>query len=132
MPWKKYYYMTTSSRKPMPPFPPQHHEKPGLDSELSPEPKYEAPNYKGSDKLRGKVALITGGDSGIGRAVAVLFAREGAKVAIIYTPVEESDAQVTARAVRDEGSEALLIPGDVTSSAFCRDAIQRVLDEYGK
>jgi NAD(P)-dependent dehydrogenase (short-subunit alcohol dehydrogenase family) len=114
------------------PMPPQHQRSPGLESRVTPRPKYQAPEYRGSGKLVEKVALITGGDSGIGRAVAVLFAREGAKVAIIYLPEEESDARDTARAVKKEGSQALLLPGDVTNSDFCSEAVDRVLDEYGK
>ena len=81
------------NKQPKPPFPKQHQEKPGLESQLEPRPRYNASSYKGSDKLQGKVALITGGDSGIGRAVAVLYAREGANVAIIHLPSEHSDAE---------------------------------------
>ena len=80
--------------KPKSPLPPQTQPKPGLDSAMTPEPQYMAPKYKGSEKLAGKVAIITGGDSGIGRSVAVLYAREGANVAIIYLPAEQSDADV--------------------------------------
>jgi NAD(P)-dependent dehydrogenase (short-subunit alcohol dehydrogenase family) len=117
---------------PVAPMPAQHQEPPGIEARLEPRPKYEAPTYKGSGKLSEKVALITGGDSGIGRAVAVLYAREGAKVGIIYKPEEERDARETERAVKKEGSEALLLPGDVTNSDFCREAVDRVIDEYGK
>src|SRR5690606_19545261 len=85
--------------KPKSPLPPQTQPKPGLDSAMTPEPQYMAPKYKGSDKLAGKVAIITGGDSGIGRSVAVLYAREGANVAIIYLPEEQSDAEVVKQAV---------------------------------
>src|SRR5437764_4739481 len=99
--------------QPKPPFPAQHQEKPGLESKLKPRPRYEGKEYRGSDKLRGQVALITGGDSGIGRAVAVFFAREGADVALVYTPREESDAAETRRAVEAEGQRALCLPGDV-------------------
>ena len=116
---------------PEPPQPKQHLEKPGLEAELEPRPRYEAPEYRGSGKLDGKVALITGGDSGIGRAVAVLFAREGADVAIVYLS-EDEDAEETRRAVEAEGKRAILIPGDVTDSAFCREAVERTVEELGK
>jgi NAD(P)-dependent dehydrogenase (short-subunit alcohol dehydrogenase family) len=109
---------------PKPPFPEQHQEKPGLEARVSPRPQYKAPLYRGSGKLRNKVALITGGDSGIGRAVAVLYAREGADVAIIYLPPEQRDAEETRKAVEAEGREALLIPGDVSKPDFCRKAVE--------
>src|SRR5690242_10111446 len=95
-------------QQPKPPFPEQHLEKPGLESELEPKPKYEAPQYKGTGKLLDKVALITGGDSGIGRSVALLYAREGADVAIVFLPEEQSDAEETKRAVETEGRRAIL------------------------
>ncbi len=112
--------------------PPQHQEKPGIESKIRPRPEYEAPLYKGSGKLLGKVALITGGDSGIGRAVAVLYAREGADVAIVYLKVEQSDAVETQQAVEAEGRRALLIPGDVRKAAFCRQAVKQTVREFGK
>jgi NAD(P)-dependent dehydrogenase (short-subunit alcohol dehydrogenase family) len=118
-------------RYPEPPLPKQHQSKPGLEAELEPRPAYRAEDYRGSGKLEGKVALITGGDSGIGRAVAVLFAREGADVAIVYLS-EDQDAEETRRAVEDEGRRALLIPGDVTDSAFCQDAVEQTVRELGK
>jgi NAD(P)-dependent dehydrogenase (short-subunit alcohol dehydrogenase family) len=124
--------MTSTKSHPTPPFPPQHQPRPGIESQLNPRPKYRAPEYRGSGKLRGCAALITGGDSGIGRAVAVLFAREGADVAIVYLPVEESDARATERAIQAEGRRALLIPGDVQSSAFCADAVERTVKELGR
>ena len=121
-----------TQQQPKSPMPPQHQEKPGLESKISPRPEYEAPLYKGSGKLLGKAALITGGDSGIGRAVAVLYAREGADVAIVYLREEQSDAEETKRAVEAEGRRALLIPGDVREAEFCRKAVEQTAREYGK
>jgi NAD(P)-dependent dehydrogenase (short-subunit alcohol dehydrogenase family) len=118
-------------KEPQPPFPEQKLPKPGLESDLKPRPKYKAPEYRGSDKLKGKVALITGGDSGIGRAVAVLYAREGADVAITALPSERSDAQETRRAVEAEGRRALIIEGDLADRAFSRQCIQRTVEEFG-
>ena len=115
---------------PEPPQPKQRQAKPGLESELKPRPRYLAPEYRGSGKLEDKIALITGGDSGIGRAVAVLFAREGADVAIVYLS-EDEDAEETKRAVEAEGRRALLIPGDVTDSSFCEDAVETTVRELG-
>jgi NAD(P)-dependent dehydrogenase (short-subunit alcohol dehydrogenase family) len=117
--------------QPRPPFPEQKLERPGLESELRPRPRFRAPAYKGADKLVGKVALITGGDSGIGRAVAVLYAREGADVAIVYLPVEQSDAEETRTAVQQEGRRCELIPGDVTDARFCRQAVDRTVKAFG-
>ncbi len=121
-----------TQQQPKSPMPPQHQKKPGIESKLRPRPEYEAPLYKGSGKLLGKVALITGGDSGIGRAVAVLYAREGADVAIVYLKVEQSDAEETQQAVEAEGRRALLIPGDVREAAFCRQAVRQTVREFGK
>jgi len=118
--------------EPRPPFPEQHLERPGLESKLRPRPRYRAPAYRAAEKLAGQVALITGGDSGIGRAVAVLFAREGADVAIVHLPGEESDADTTAKAVKEAGRRALLLPGDVTSPSFCRQAVERTVGELGR
>jgi NAD(P)-dependent dehydrogenase (short-subunit alcohol dehydrogenase family) len=114
------------------PLPKQHQAKPGIEAELDPQPLFRNPDYRGSGKLEGKVALITGGDSGIGRAVAVLFAREGADVAIIYLDVEQVDAEETRRVVEEEeGRRCLLIPGDVKDADFCTDAVNRTVDELG-
>ena len=119
-------------REPKPPFPKQHQQHPGLEAEVDPRPRYEAPRYKGADKLKDKVALITGGDSGIGRAVAVLYAREGADVAIVYLKEEQRDAEETRQAIKAEGCQCLLIPGDVSDPDFCRDAVEQALDEFGQ
>ncbi|MFL6254270.1 MAG: SDR family oxidoreductase [Pyrinomonadaceae bacterium] len=118
--------------EPESPMPAQHVEKPGLEAELALKPRYEAPHYRGSSKLNNKAALITGGDSGIGRAVAVLFAREGADVSIVYLREEQTDAEETRAAVEAEGRRALLIPGDVRESKFCREAVERTTEEFGK
>jgi NAD(P)-dependent dehydrogenase (short-subunit alcohol dehydrogenase family) len=119
-------------KEPKSPMPAQHQRKPGLESRLTPRPRYQAPHYKGSDKLRRKVALITGGDSGIGRAVAVLFAREGADVAITYLPEEETDAQETVRAIEDEGGSAVSIEGDIQDPEFSRRAVKQTIAKLGK
>jgi len=116
---------------PEPPLPEQHLKKPGQEADLELAPMYDAPHYKGSDKLLGKVALITGADSGIGRAVAVLFAREGADVAVAYLD-EHEDAEETKRAVEAEGRQCILLSGDVADPKFCKDAVQRTIDELGK
>jgi NAD(P)-dependent dehydrogenase (short-subunit alcohol dehydrogenase family) len=124
--------MAKVQQEPAAPQPAQEQPKPGLESKMHPKPRYEAPLYKGSEKLKDKVALITGGDSGIGRAVAVLYAREGADVAIIYLKVEQSDAEETKAAVEKEGRRCLLLPGDVTKPDFCEQAVERTVKEFGK
>jgi NAD(P)-dependent dehydrogenase (short-subunit alcohol dehydrogenase family) len=115
---------------PVPPLPGQHLAKPGLEEALELAPMYDAPHYKGSEKLAGKVALITGGDSGIGRSVAVLYAREGADVAVAYLN-EHEDAEETKRAVENEGRRCILIPGDVADPEFCREAVARTVTQLG-
>ncbi|WP_119271668.1 SDR family oxidoreductase [Taklimakanibacter deserti] len=112
-------------------FPPQHLAKPGLEADLAEPPLFEAPVYKGSEKLKDMVALVTGGDSGIGRAVAVLYAREGADIAIVYLD-EHQDAEATKAAIEAEGRRCLLIPGDVSNAAFCDSAVKRTVDEFGR
>lgn len=124
--------MQAGARKyPEPPFPKQHQAKPGSEAKLEPKPMYNAPYYKGSEKLKGKVAIVTGGDSGIGRSVAVLFAREGANVAIIYL-TEDRDAKTTEKAVIKEGRKCLLISGDISDPEFCRNAVEQVMDKFGR
>ncbi len=112
-------------------FPEQSQSQPGDEHQMHPKPEIIRDGYKGSEKLQDKVALITGGDSGIGRSVAVHFAREGADVAIIYLE-EDKDAQQTKEMVEAEGSECLLIEGDVRAEQFCKDAVEKVIDRFGK
>jgi len=112
--------------------PAQHQDRrPGLESEMTPQPKAEDRQYKGSGKLRGKVALITGGDSGIGRAVAVVYAKEGADVAIVYLN-EHSDAEETRRMVAKEDRRCLLIAGDIGDESFCQRAVAQTVEELGR
>lgn len=122
---------TSAEVRPSNPLPAQHHRKPGIESDLDPRPQFLAPSYVGSGKLAGMSALITGGDSGIGRAVAVLFAREGADVAIVYLS-EDVDAQETRDHVEGEGQRCLLIRGDVRDPAFCRQAVEQTVKAFGK
>jgi NAD(P)-dependent dehydrogenase (short-subunit alcohol dehydrogenase family) len=123
--------MQAGARKyPGPPLPKQHQKKPGSEEDLKLAPMYDAPFYKGSEKLKGKVALITGGDSGIGRAVAVLFAREGANVAITHL-AEDEDAEETRKAVEAEGRRCHVIAIDVTDRAACRTAVHETVREFG-
>jgi NAD(P)-dependent dehydrogenase (short-subunit alcohol dehydrogenase family) len=118
--------------QPKSPMPPQHQRKPGQEHKLKPKPHYEAPHYLGAGKLKGKVALITGGDSGIGRAVAVLFAREGADVAFTFLKEEKRDANETKRAVEAEGRRAYPMMGDVRDPEICRDFVEQTVEEFGK
>jgi NAD(P)-dependent dehydrogenase (short-subunit alcohol dehydrogenase family) len=117
--------------EPKPPLPKQHLAKPGNEADMQLKPRFEAPLYEGSNKLKGFSALITGGDSGIGRAVAVLFAREGADVAIAYLD-EHEDAERTRELVEAEGTRCLLLPGDVKDAAFCQAAVAKVVKAFGK
>ncbi|MGR4867433.1 SDR family oxidoreductase [Variovorax sp. LARHSF232] len=113
------------------PLPRQRLAKPGLEAEMELRPRFLAPDYRGSGKLQGMCALVTGGDSGIGRAVAVLFAREGADVAIVYLD-EHKDASETQTHVEAEGQRCLLIPGDVADSDFCRGAVAQTVKTLGR
>ncbi len=118
-------------RYPEPPFPKQHLPKPGQEWELDPEPLYDAPFYKGSGKLQDKIAVVTGADSGIGRAVAILFAREGADVVVAYLD-EHGDAEVTRMGVEAEGRRCVTIAGDVTQPEVCGQIVQKAIDEFGR
>ena len=115
-----------------PPFENQPQEVPGLEAEMSPKPDYGAESYKGSRRLEGKSALITGGDSGIGRAVAVAFAREGADVLISYLEEEEQDALETARAVEAAGRRCVRVPGDIRQEEHCLRIVERAVGEFGR
>lgn len=113
--------------------PPQHQDiQPGIQAELDPQPKVLGFTYKGANKLRNKVALITGGDSGIGQSVAVHFAREGADVAIVYTDRKEVDAQQTKELVEAEGRQILLLPGDLKQPEFCKHVVEATVERFGK
>ncbi|KST63696.1 SDR family oxidoreductase [Mastigocoleus testarum] len=105
--------------------------QPALESEMNPKPQYDRESYVGSNKLEGKVALITGGDSGIGRSVAVLYAKEGANIAISYLD-EHGDAQKTKELVEQEGRKCLLIPGDISDEHFCQQVVEKTIEQLGQ
>nr|WP_209586921.1 SDR family oxidoreductase [Massilia sp. UBA6681] len=121
----------TGIQQPAPPMPEQHLAKPGIEAQMEMKPKFMAEQYKGSGKLEGMSAIVTGADSGIGRAVAVLFAREGADVAVMYLN-EHEDAEETRRCVEAEGRRCVTIAGDVKDAAFCKDAVEKVVAEFGR
>jgi NAD(P)-dependent dehydrogenase (short-subunit alcohol dehydrogenase family) len=114
------------------PMPAQHLKKPGLEADMDLQPRFMASGYLGSGKLNGMVALVTGGDSGIGRAVGLLYAREGADVAIVYLKEEQVDAEETRRCIEAEGRRCVLIPGDVRDPAFCNRAVAETVEAFGK
>lgn len=118
--------------EPKPPFPARKLPRPSLEAKLSPKPHFEGRSYLAAGKLKGKAALVTGGDSGIGRAVAFFYAREGADVAINYLPGEQVDAEETKRCIEDEGGKCILIPGDLTTPGFCDQLIEKTLATLGR
>lgn len=120
-----------SSQSDSPAFPAQQQQPPGFTEEMTPRPDHGETSYQGSGKLVDYRALVTGGDSGIGRAVAIAFAREGADVALSYLPEEQSDAEATAEWVRKAGRKAVLLPGDLRDEATARDMVRRAAEELG-
>lgn len=128
---KKAPAKTAARKQPRNPMPAQHLEKPGNEHELELAPRYMAPDYKGSGKLEGMAAIVTGADSGIGRSVAVLFAREGCDVAVLHLD-EDEDAEVTRKAVEAEGARCLVLAGDVGDTKFCEKAVKKVLKDFGR
>lgn len=121
-----------SAPKPTPPFPSQSQESPGIEGKMDPAPLYKGANYKPADKLVGKVALITGGDSGIGRAVAYHFAREGADVAIAHLPDEDDDAKTIKQEIEKLGQRCITRSGDIGDSSFCQDVVDKTTQELGQ
>jgi NAD(P)-dependent dehydrogenase (short-subunit alcohol dehydrogenase family) len=114
------------------PFPPQQQQPPGTEQEMRPKPDHGEKSYKGHDRLKGRKALVTGADSGIGRAISIAFAREGADVALCYVPgTEDKDADETARYVEEAGVKCLRVPGDVQDAAHCRDMVAKVVRGFG-
>src|SRR5688572_24454634 len=118
--------------KPKPPFPPQHQERPGLEAEMTPQPDYQGAQYKAAGKLEGKVAIVTGGDSGIGRSVAYLFAREGADIAILCLEEEHPDALAIRNEIRKLGRRVLMIHGDVSDPEVCARAVRQTVETFGR
>lgn len=119
------------AKYPQPPFDKQSQPWPGLAQDMQPQPDHGETSYRGSNRLAGRKALITGGDSGIGRAAAIAFAREGADVAIGYLPEEEPDAQAVVELIREAGRKAVALPGDIRNEAFCRELVQRAVEGLG-
>ena len=130
-PESKAAVQTGNVEQPAPPLPKQHLAKPGFEADMQLRPRFMAEGYKGSGKLEGMAAIVTGGDSGIGRAVAVLYAREGADVAIFYLN-EHEDAAETARCINAEGRRCITVAGDVKDMAFCQDGVDKVVAQFGR
>jgi len=123
---------TQDMKYPTPPLPPQHQSKPGIEAKLNPRPLYMGDTYKAAGKLENKVAIITGGDSGIGRSVAVLFAKEGAKIVFTYLDDEQEDADETVEAIESLGGEVVCIAGDLKDYTFCESVVKKAMDSFGQ
>src|SRR5687768_9832979 len=119
------------NKYPQPPYPEQEQEMPGSEQKMDPKPDHGERTYRGSGKLAGRKALITGGDSGIGKAVAIAFGREGADVLISYLN-EEEDANEVAEYVKEAGQKAILVPGDISSESHCKQLVQKAIQEFGQ
>src|SRR3954471_12370323 len=119
------------TKYPKPPFPEQTQRWPGLARDMQPKPDHGETSYRGSGKLAGRKALLTGGDSGIGRAAAIAFAREGADVAINYLPAEQADADEVLQLIKDAGRKAIGIPGDIREESFCKQLVSKANDQLG-
>ncbi len=131
MPDDQYKFQDPTDQYPQPPFAEQKQPEPGLSSEMDPKPDHGETSYRGTGRLAGRKALVTGADSGIGRAVAIAFAREGADVVLSYLPSEEKDAREVAELVEDAGQKAVLMPGDLKEQAYCVELVERTVAELG-
>jgi hypothetical protein len=116
---------------PRPPFPEQPQPEPGLAAKMEPQPDHGETSYRGSGRLAGRKALVTGGDSGIGRAAAIAYAREGADVALSFLPSERTDAREVIALIEAEGRKAVALPGDITDEAWCRQMVETAVAELG-
>nr|WP_315404629.1 SDR family oxidoreductase [uncultured Pseudomonas sp.] len=130
-PSNQYSMRNPLTQYPQPPFPAQGQSAPGLDSGMQPKPDHGEHNYQGFGRLQGRKALITGADSGIGRAVAIAFAREGADIVLNYLPIEHSDAKEVIQLIEAEGRRAIALPGDLKDEAFCRELVSQAHDQLG-